>query len=65
MWIVRLALRQPYTIAVLAVLVFLLIIATSIPLAILTSVIILSLIGQTINIMTLGGSSAGRGHPGR
>ena len=32
-----------------------LIIATSIPLAILTSIIILSLIGQTINIMTLGG----------
>ena len=32
-----------------------LIIATSIPLAILTSVVILSLIGQTINIMTLGG----------
>lgn len=32
-----------------------LIIATSIPLAILTSVIILSVIGQTINIMTLGG----------
>ena len=32
-----------------------LIIATSIPLAILTSVIVLSLIGQTINIMTLGG----------
>jgi multidrug efflux pump subunit AcrB len=32
-----------------------LIIAISIPLAILTSVIVLSLIGQTINIMTLGG----------
>jgi multidrug efflux pump subunit AcrB len=32
-----------------------LIIATSIPLAILTSIIVLSLIGQTINIMTLGG----------
>ncbi|HEX2711117.1 MAG TPA: efflux RND transporter permease subunit, partial [Candidatus Acidoferrales bacterium] len=32
-----------------------LIIATSIPLAILTSVIVLSAIGQTINIMTLGG----------
>ncbi|HEY1472312.1 MAG TPA: efflux RND transporter permease subunit, partial [Candidatus Acidoferrum sp.] len=32
-----------------------LIIATSIPLAILTSVIVLSLIGETINIMTLGG----------
>ena len=32
-----------------------LIIATSIPLAILCSVIVLSLIGQTINIMTLGG----------
>ncbi len=32
-----------------------LIIATSIPLAILTSVIVLSMIGQTINIMTLGG----------
>jgi multidrug efflux pump subunit AcrB len=32
-----------------------LIIATSIPLAILTSLIVLSLIGQTINIMTLGG----------
>jgi multidrug efflux pump subunit AcrB len=32
-----------------------LIIATSIPLAILTSLIILSLIGETINIMTLGG----------
>jgi multidrug efflux pump subunit AcrB len=32
-----------------------LIIATSIPLAILTSIILLSLIGQTINIMTLGG----------
>src|SRR6516225_3244268 len=32
-----------------------LIIATSIPLAILSSVIMLSLIGQTINIMTLGG----------
>jgi multidrug efflux pump subunit AcrB len=31
------------------------IIATSIPLAILTSVIVLSLIGETINIMTLGG----------
>ncbi len=31
------------------------IIATSIPLAILTSLIALSLIGQTINIMTLGG----------
>jgi multidrug efflux pump subunit AcrB len=31
------------------------IIATSIPLAILTSIIILSAIGQTINIMTLGG----------
>src|SRR5690242_13898713 len=31
------------------------IIATSIPLAILTSIIVLSLIGQTINIMTLGG----------
>lgn len=32
-----------------------LIIATSIPLAILTSIIVLGLIGQTINIMTLGG----------
>jgi multidrug efflux pump subunit AcrB len=32
-----------------------LIIVTSIPLAILTSIIVLSLIGQTINIMTLGG----------
>jgi multidrug efflux pump subunit AcrB len=32
-----------------------LIIATSIPLAILTSIIVLSTIGQTINIMTLGG----------
>src|ERR1700735_272989 len=32
-----------------------LIITTSIPLAILTSLIVLSLIGQTINIMTLGG----------
>jgi multidrug efflux pump subunit AcrB len=32
-----------------------LIIATSIPLAILTSIIVLSLIGETINIMTLGG----------
>jgi multidrug efflux pump subunit AcrB len=32
-----------------------LIIATSIPLAILTSIIVLSLMGQTINIMTLGG----------
>jgi multidrug efflux pump subunit AcrB len=32
-----------------------LIIATSIPLAILSSIIVLSLIGQTINIMTLGG----------
>jgi len=32
-----------------------LIIATSIPLAILTSIIVLSMIGQTINIMTLGG----------
>ena len=32
-----------------------LIIATSIPLAILTSIILLSLTGQTINIMTLGG----------
>src|SRR4029077_4446680 len=32
-----------------------LIIATSIPHAILTSIIVLSLIGQTINIMTLGG----------
>src|ERR1700752_502894 len=32
-----------------------LIIATSIPLAILTSIIVLSLIGQTINLMTLGG----------
>src|ERR1700680_665564 len=32
-----------------------LIIATSIPLAILTSIIVLSLIGQTVNIMTLGG----------
>src|ERR1700740_1397943 len=32
-----------------------LIIATSIPLAILTSLIVLSIIGQTINIMTLGG----------
>ena len=32
-----------------------LIIATSIPLAILTSIIVLSIIGQTINIMTLGG----------
>ena len=32
-----------------------LIIATSIPLAILTSLIILSMIGETINIMTLGG----------
>jgi multidrug efflux pump subunit AcrB len=32
-----------------------LIIATSIPLAILTSLIVLSMIGQTINIMTLGG----------
>ncbi len=31
------------------------IIAVSIPLSILTSIIILSLIGQTINIMTLGG----------
>src|SRR6266566_4312391 len=31
------------------------IIATSIPLAILTSIIVLSAIGQTINIMTLGG----------
>jgi multidrug efflux pump subunit AcrB len=32
-----------------------LIIATSIPLAILSSIIVLSLIGQTVNIMTLGG----------
>ena len=32
-----------------------LIIATSIPLAILTSLVVLSVIGQTINIMTLGG----------
>jgi multidrug efflux pump subunit AcrB len=32
-----------------------LIIVTSIPLAILTSIIVLSIIGQTINIMTLGG----------
>src|SRR5246500_5078312 len=32
-----------------------LIIATSIPLAILTSIIVLSVTGQTINIMTLGG----------
>jgi multidrug efflux pump subunit AcrB len=32
-----------------------LIIATSIPLAILASIVVLSLIGQTINIMTLGG----------
>ena len=32
-----------------------LIIATSIPLAILTSIIVLSLTGQTINVMTLGG----------
>jgi multidrug efflux pump subunit AcrB len=32
-----------------------LIIATSIPLAILTSIIVLSMIGETINIMTLGG----------
>ena len=32
-----------------------LIIATSIPLAILTSVVVLSVIGETINIMTLGG----------
>ena len=32
-----------------------LIIATSIPLAILTSIIVLSVIGETINIMTLGG----------
>src|SRR6202008_3924266 len=32
-----------------------LIIAVSIPLSILTSVIVLSLLGQTINIMTLGG----------
>jgi multidrug efflux pump subunit AcrB len=32
-----------------------LVIATSIPLAILTSIIVLSAIGQTINIMTLGG----------
>src|SRR5262249_5508906 len=32
-----------------------LIIATSIPLAILTSIIVLSAIGETINIMTLGG----------
>src|SRR6267154_327463 len=32
-----------------------LIIATSIPLAILTSIIVLSVLGQTINIMTLGG----------
>src|SRR5258707_5747822 len=31
------------------------IIATSIPLAILTSIIVLSAIGETINIMTLGG----------
>ncbi len=40
------------------------IIATSIPLAILTSLIVLSAIGETINIMTLGGLALGRRHPG-
>jgi multidrug efflux pump subunit AcrB len=38
-----------------------LIIATSIPLAILTSIIVLSITGQTINIMTLGGLALAAG----
>ena len=41
------------------------IIAISIPLSILTSVIVLGLLGQTINIMTLGGLALGRRHPRR
>ncbi len=40
------------------------IVMTTIPFALLTSVVALWLTGQTINIMTLGGSGAGGGHPG-
>ena len=42
-----------------------LIIAVSIPLSILSSIMVLSFIGQTINIMTLGGLGAFGRHPGR
>ena len=42
-----------------------LIVTTSIPLAILGAIAALSAIGQTLNIMTLGGPGARRGHPGR
>ncbi len=41
-----------------------LIIAVSIPLSILVSVIVLSALGQTFNIMTLGGLALAVGHPG-
>ena len=41
-----------------------LIIAVSIPLSILSSVIVLSFLGETINIMTLGGLGSCGGHSG-
>ena len=40
------------------------IIAVSIPLSILVSIIVLKALGQTLNTMTLGGLGAGRRHPG-
>ncbi len=42
-----------------------LIIALTIPLSILTSIIVLKLLGQTLNLMTLGRPRALGGHPGR
>ena len=41
-----------------------LIVCISIPLSILTSLCLLSLLGQTINVMTLGGLALAVGHPG-
>ena len=41
------------------------IIAVSIPLSILSSIIALYLCGETLNIMTLGGLALGGGHSGR
>ena len=42
-----------------------LIIAVSIPLSILSSLCMLSALGHTMNVMTLGWSGAGHRHPGR
>jgi multidrug efflux pump subunit AcrB len=56
MWIVRLALRRRYTFVVMALLIIMIVcISISIPLSILTSLIVLNVFGETINMMTLGG----------